>query len=1767
MQIHGKNLLAYSLLLLPSAAVYAQVAPNSLPQGADIVQGNASVSRHDNTLLVDQKSNKAVIEWQNFNIGRDATVRFQQPDVQSAVLNRVTGVDASQILGQLQANGQVVVINPNGVVFGPSARVDVGALVVATLALQDSDFMQDKWRFTAVQKPGQILNQAAISADKIVMVAAKILNHGELTAQEGLVLASGQSVTISTDPSGLLAVDIDAADWQAAITNNGIIDAGDGLVLMKTDVAESFYRAQVSDADNTAQAGVVYRDGNSIQLLSNAGLIKGKSISLDAGEYGHTNISGDISAANDGEIIATGRSVRVAQGARLTANGDNGGRILIGGSWQNSADVRQSLHTLVEAGSVLDASAESDGDGGMIVAWSDVSEVGGLTQVNATLRALGKGSGNRGGQVETSGAQLNVDGIDVSTSDSSAQSGEWLLDPTGIEIVAGSTDTNVDTALSPYLPTGSNSKISVATIQTALESGNNVTIETTEDGVGDIVWEGGAHLNVNLSGDQTLRLNSVDDIYFGHRKPHGNSFLWRGTNISASGGKLNILMNPNRGADGKGGLYMMGIVNTLLGINAKHNIDTNGGDFLVFGGQGFDGYAVGSGVSSDKSAGVLIRQSAISTGEGDIKILGMAADHAGASNNFSHVGILLSENFQLQTTSGNVQLEGSYNRNSTIGATGTGIYMLHNAQAGRVETGSGDIEFSGYGYSRSGTYTWGIGNRGTTATTSFISDSGNIRLFGDAPSENNSNVAIPLALANIGYSFPVIRTSGAEIELIGISHSDNYSGDDLRISGVKFTAADGGNISLRTPNTLKLSSPQLSLNAAQDVNGDGGNVDIVANDFVTYVLKNSFVDCSGSACVSYTGSLDVEGRIRAYYAEDAFFNTYGAQSSRFWSIPRDNPNGPQYNCAYGGLGQDCFTATSLDDPQEMIPGHLAIVREIDANADSINDLTVQQQADLLAANPDLFTLDSENPGQYKTVGEIDLYNEINRHTGALNSGALPLPTLFLQTDNGASLYGDAINPSYTWLDDSGNAVDVNALGITVMGSISYSGLPTAGSNVGDYEYRYGSGLVLRHSNDSYIIRPWQEDAVWRIDPRELSLTGVSTADKIYDGGTGVSISYDANDLSGLLSGEDLVLSHDAGFLDVNAGVDKPVNIEFSLSNGSSGVASNYILADQVLFATISPRDLMINGSIAHDKRYDGNVAAEISAGVLTGLVSGESLLVDVAGVFSSSNAGQSMAVLPEYTLRNDTGLASNYRLANSESLTASIDKKVLMPSFTSPEKIWDGSSAVDVSVDSSAFVLGDDVDLIFDAALLSTDANDQVPVQISNMQLQGVDAGNYQLATTSATFSTRILPAPVTQDFPSGDVQLRFGDTIAIAELISNSPAVVSYRSSDSSVATVDENGLVTVLSAGQAVIYANQAAAGNYAESISSFKIDIAHQDLQMDYDSSPLQKRMGDSDFSLPLTSNSSAQVQWQSSDPSVVRVNADGSLSVTGSGDVSIFAVIPQSHSHTGGEAVFNVSVLAAAGDTPTARIIPQIGSVLNGLSMQNPALDELSAIGVLPASGVDVPELLANDAADSRSPMSLLPVYKMLDQRNRETASSAVLQASVQQDSALDSVDVLQQSESFLLSSADNNAASDVSAGSGVSSIANVATKTILLSTYGAADAHASVIHNVAGSEGFRHIGPISAFSVEPGRRFRAVLPSGFYQHSKSDAKISMSLAGGDGVVLPSWVQFDGEQGMIHGAVPAGITKKVLPMVLTGEDGNGNLFFVEIKIFTRQMLASK
>jgi len=319
----GKAALLVSALALGAQAHGAGQAASTLPGGAQVTAGSAQISTAGSTMTVLQGTQNAAINWQSFSIGNSAQVDFVQPGASAVVLNRVVGNESSVIDGALHANGQVFLLNSNGVLISKSGTVDTQGFVASTLGLGDADFMAGKRTF-AGNSSASILNLGTISAKDggyVALLGQQVINEGVIAARLGTVaLAAGERVSLNFNGNSLLGVAIDQGALAALVENRQAILADGGTVILTAQGLNAVLAASVNNT-GLVQAQTIGQNQGHIYLLGDQ-------------SSATVNVSGvlDASAPNGGDggsIETSAAHVRIADGAKISTAASAG----ITGTW------------------------------------------------------------------------------------------------------------------------------------------------------------------------------------------------------------------------------------------------------------------------------------------------------------------------------------------------------------------------------------------------------------------------------------------------------------------------------------------------------------------------------------------------------------------------------------------------------------------------------------------------------------------------------------------------------------------------------------------------------------------------------------------------------------------------------------------------------------------------------------------------------------------------------------------------------------------------------------------------------------------------------------------------------------------------------------------------------------------------------------------------------------------------------------------------------------------------------------------------------------------------------------------------------------------------------------------------------------------------------------------------------------------------------------------------------------------------------------------
>ena len=482
-----------------SFASAENISPSTLPTAGIVKSGSADISQNNSTMDINQSSSNAIISWNTFDIGSQATVNFNQPSSSSSTLNRVRTTDASRIYGNLNANGNLFFINPNGVLFGNGARVNVEGLVATTMNMADQDFNQQNFNFNSLANSNSsVINYGKINSNYVALISTNVQNKGEINTKTDLALTSGDNAKLAISADGKLSVKISDSTLQNLVENEGTLKSENGQVLIKASAAKSLVEATIN---SPSQKKKLISENGVLKLVANTGTIEGKDIKIDAGENGRVISSGTIDVSSDnskaGSIEITGKEISIQSGSNILAKGsEGGGEILIGGDWQGNGDLLQATYTNVEKDTLIDASSTKTGDGGKIVIWSDIKDKDSITNVQGSLKATSVDG--TGGDIETSGAVINTDGIKIDASSQKGKGGLWLIDPYNYTI--GDSEA---TTIKNLLNSGTN--VSILTSQATSNS-----LSGSSGGYGDITVNTGLTLTGN--NDVTLTLNAARHI-------------------------------------------------------------------------------------------------------------------------------------------------------------------------------------------------------------------------------------------------------------------------------------------------------------------------------------------------------------------------------------------------------------------------------------------------------------------------------------------------------------------------------------------------------------------------------------------------------------------------------------------------------------------------------------------------------------------------------------------------------------------------------------------------------------------------------------------------------------------------------------------------------------------------------------------------------------------------------------------------------------------------------------------------------------------------------------------------------------------------------------------------------------------------------------------------------------------------------------------------------------------------------------------------------
>ncbi|ECA3795116.1 filamentous hemagglutinin N-terminal domain-containing protein [Salmonella enterica subsp. enterica serovar Aqua] len=824
---------ALAVSLLPGMAL----ANPDLPAGGQVVAGQGSISTSGNRMTINQSTHGLVTNWNSFDIGRGHTVQFVQPDSSAVALNRVTGGHESQILGTLTANGQVMLVNPAGVMFGKGAKVNTAGLLASTKNIRTEDFMAGRYTFSGGSAPGaQVVNQGSLATTKdgyIVLAADRVRNSGTLTAPSGrVVLAAADKVTLQLDNTGLASVSVNGSVVNALVENHGLISATGGQVYLTAKGKDMLLNTVVNNRGTVEARGLTSRGGE---------------IVLDGGESGVVSQSGlllaDSRTGRGGKITVQGQNIHLVAGSKTSATGKTGGgEVYVGGGWQGKdSHIRNASKVVTDRHALIDVSATENGNGGTAVLWSED-----YTNFRGMILAKGGTRSGNGGRVETS-SRHNLQAFgDVDASALKGRGGNWLLDPLDVDIVTGDNNTSVketgkgtEAKLDSdtdhvFSPSAQGAKVSATKINEQLNSGTNVTVETHGA-------EGAQSGNITVSaditktggGDATLTLKADKDITV-NKNITATSATSKESSTTATNGKLNIVL--------LGG----GTTNGTVRVNSS--LGTNGGDLTI-------GAVPGGGESGGEAAHIvnvnLTSNSNITAS--NVSISGVSTNTTEAVYIHGKIdstdSINISASGKTTVNGATLKAQNNITINSTVtdpngsqGDKGLGIYNS------TLTATNGNISLTGNTGKTASVAVKGLSVTGSSNTSTTLNAlNGTINLTGQLNSKNTDagSVFELMGIFNTGNLTLNGQLVGNKGQLGGFSCSTiNNAAGSLNISATRGNLNFSGNMTASNNLSLTTTNGEINIEAGSNLHATNGNISLNGNMSVsgisnTISLKNA----------------------------------------------------------------------------------------------------------------------------------------------------------------------------------------------------------------------------------------------------------------------------------------------------------------------------------------------------------------------------------------------------------------------------------------------------------------------------------------------------------------------------------------------------------------------------------------------------------------------------------------------------------------------------------------------------------------------------------------------------------------------------------------------------------------------------------------------------------------------------------------------------------------------------------------------------------------
>jgi filamentous hemagglutinin family protein len=1318
-----------------AAAVAGLFSSNSAlagPNGGNVVSGAASISQTGPVTDINQSTGKAIINWQGFSVAPQETVNFHQPDASSITLNRVVGNESSIIQGALNANGQIFLVNSNGILFSDAARVNVGGLVASTLDISNEDFLAGNYSFSG-SSTASVINKGKISATQggyVSLLGNTVSNQGFITATLGTVaLAAGSKATLNFGGNSLVDVTIDKGVFNALVENRQLIEADGGQVIMTARAADAILSAQVNNT------GIV--QARTMASLT-GGARKGR-IEINA-HGGKANISGrlDASAPNGGDggfIETSGDEVKIVDGVVITTKAAAG----VSGTWLIDPDgftigyggdiTGATLSEQIASNNVTIQSVAGSGADGNItvndaVSWAANTltlEATNSIYVNSVMNATGAA-----GFVATYGTGTNADGsahgIYMALGETGTFAGKLNFSGTGGISLGGTTYTVIDDIAGLQAITSDANYI----------LGSDIDLGSIED------WETlGAisFTNINGLGHVISNLQSTHggllSTILGQTAAAGRHTI---SNLGITDAQIVTTNSAGILASSTSELSPVNISNvfTTGSIDAQNSV---GGLMVLSSGTLYNSYTTaqvtGGGSTSQRVGGLV----AASIGS----IINSWSSGDVVYRSALYAGGLVGHNSG--TIKGSYSTSDVTNYDDMVSVTSVGGLIGANAAYGGIilvgansvanSYATGDVSYTA---ARTSAAVGGlIGSTTNSFTISNAYASGDV--IGSTNSRNNGPVG-----GFVGSSASEISNAYASGNVTGGATVGGFAGTaSAAISNAYATGDVTTALTMGTTSAMIVtaggfvgyaSGALTNIYATGDVsatatNTRNGNATVYAGGLIgqsyatitnAYAMGNVNAEATSGSTAANRHAVAMAGGFIGQQTAGTVTNAYALGNASAMATTATQLS--TYSYAYAGG----FVGNFASGPITMVYA----IGAATATAGSSN--VVASQGALQGAGAGALDA-SATTTPWTVLPDPAVWNAVSTNPtlsvfsdgvswGTSSNGHPILMSIPITIGTLATTYGESISLSdfvihgLQWGDTVADVLSYDASGL-----LSYYGRLNAGV--------YDASALLSSSQYSTV------NGIVIVRPKEITLSGVSAADREYDGTAAATLTALGSIADGVIAGESLSIAGTAAyFSDKNAGDDKTVYLNYTFTDGSGSSTGNYAVATTTT-ASISKKTVSAAFDV-DDKTYDGTAGATTSGFTVDGLIAGDDLTVSYANIsFADKNADENKTVSIGGVAISGGVDAGNYLLASDQvQTTATINPLVLSLVGAKPA---DGSTRIDAAdIIASNVLEGDVVNLSGFATMTGSAEGTQSFFDLSTLQRDNL---NYTLAGSTGQIS------------------------------------------------------------------------------------------------------------------------------------------------------------------------------------------------------------------------------------------------------------------------------------------------------------------------------------------------------------------------------------------------------------------------------------------------